>query len=267
MPLSSINLDLDTSLDAQLQSRLVTIDEQLRMRFEMTPEDTAVGLLDLLTGRVAMIQPDRIEYAASVPKVGILLAWFELHKDDPAALTDEVRHALGLMVKQSSNELAARFSRELGLKRIQEVLNRYGFYDAARGGGIWVGKHYGKGDERYRDPVGDHSHAATVRQLLRFYLLLEQERLVSPDASRTMRAIFESPDIEHDDIKFVKALKGRDVQIIRKWGTWENWRHDTAVVRGADRYYVLVALTEHPKGDEYLEALAVEVDDLMRGGR
>ena len=267
MPTASITLDFDTPLDPQLQSRLVAIEEQLRKRFDMTPDDAAVGLLDLRTGRVAMIHPDRIEYAASVPKVGILLAWFALQKDDPAALTDEVRHALGLMVKRSSNEMAARFSRELGLKRIQEVLIRYGLYDAAHGGGIWVGKHYGKGDERYTDPVGDHSHAATVRQLLRFYLLLEQGLLVSPEASKTMRAIFESPDIEHDDVKFVKALKGRDVQIIRKWGTWENWRHDTAVVRGRDRHYVLIALTEHAKGDEYLEALAIEVDDLMRGTR
>ena len=267
MPISSITLDFNTTVDPQLQIRLVAIDEQLRKRLEMTPEDTAVGLLDLRTGRVAMIHPDRIEYAASVPKVGILLAWFELHKDDPAALTDEVRHALGLMVKQSSNEMAARFSRELGLKRIQDVLNRYGFYDASHGGGIWVGKHYGKGDERYTDPVGDHSHAATVRQLLRFYLLLEQGRLVSPEASRTMRAIFESPGIEHDDVKFVKALKGRDVQLIRKWGTWKDWRHDTAIVAGPGRHYVLVALTEHPQGDAFLEALAVEVDDLMRGSR
>jgi beta-lactamase class A len=267
MPVSSISLDFDTPLDPQLQARLVAIDEQLRKRFDMSAEDTAAGLLDLRAGRVAMIQPDRIEYAASVPKIGILLAWFELQKDDPAALTDEVRHALGLMVKRSSNEMAARFSREMGLKRIQEVLNRYGFYDAAHGGGIWVGKHYGKSDERYTDPVGDHSHAATVRQLLRFYLLLEQGCLVSPEASKEMRAIFESPHIAHDDVKFVKALKGRDVQIIRKWGTWENWRHDTAVVRGPDRSYVLVALTEHPQGDAYLEALAVEVDDLMRGSR
>jgi beta-lactamase class A len=267
MPVSSITLDFDTPLDPQLQARLVAIDEQLRKRLDMTPEDAAVGLLDLRTGRVAMIHPDRIEYAASVPKIGILLAWFELYKDDPAALTDEVRHALGLMVKRSSNEMAARFSRDLGLKRIQDVLNGYGLYDAAHGGGIWVGKHYGKGDERYTDPVGDHSHAATVRQLLRFYLLLEQGRLVSPEASKAMREIFESPELEHDQNKFVKGLNGRDVQIIRKWGTWENWRHDTAVVRGPDRHYVLVALTEHPQGDAYLEALALEVDDLMGGSR
>jgi beta-lactamase class A len=264
MPISSITLDFNTAVDPQLQARLVAIDQRLRARFEMAPEHSAVGLLDLQSGRVAMIHPDRIEYAASVPKIGILLAWFELHQDEAAALSDEVRQALGEMVKRSNNEIAARFSRELGLKRIQDVIDRYGLYDAEHGGGIWVGKHYGKGDERFGDPIGDHSHAATVRQLLRFYLLLEQGRLVSPEASRTMRAIFESPQLEHDKIKFVKALADRDVQVIRKWGTWKDWRHDSAVIRGPNRYYVLVGLTHHPSGDAYLEALAVEVDDLMR---
>jgi beta-lactamase class A len=74
------------------------------------------------------------------------------------------------------------------------VLDSYHFYDPNQGDGIWGGKHYGKGDERYGDPIGNHSHAATVRQLLRFYLMLEQGRLVSPEASRTMLEIFESPE-------------------------------------------------------------------------
>ena len=70
-----------------------------------------------------------------------------------------------------------------------------------------MGKHYGKDSERYCDPVGNNSHAATVRQLLRYFLMLEQGKLVSPEASKKMREIFASPDIPHDDIKFVKGLK------------------------------------------------------------
>jgi beta-lactamase class A len=151
----------------------------------------------------------------------------------------------------------------MGLKPIQQVLDSYHFYDAKRGGGRWVGKYYGKGGERYGDPLNDHSHAATVRQLLRFYLMLEQHKLVSPEASQTMLDIMATPDIPADDIKFVKGLSGRDVQIIRKWGTWEDWLHDTAVVTGLDRRYILVALTHHPRGDEYLVDYAVAVDDLM----
>ena len=78
-----------------------------------------------------------------------------------------------------------------------------------------------------------------------------------------MRAIFESPEIPHDNIKFVKALADRDVQMIRKWGSWKDWLHDTAVISGENRNYVLVALTKHAKGDEYLVDLARAVDDLM----
>jgi beta-lactamase class A len=170
------------------------------------------------------------------------------------------------MAKASDNDMATKFSRELGLKQIQAVLDQYGFYDTNHGGGIWMGKHYGSNDERRADPVGNNSHAATVRQLLRYFLMLEQGRLVSPGASKTMREIFASPDIPHDDIKFVKGLDGRDVQIIRKWGSWEDWLHDAAVVTGHGRHYILVALTKHPKGDEYLGELARAVDDLIMDG-
>jgi len=256
-------LDYDTPVDAALQREIEGIDTTLRSKYEMTTEQTAVGVLDLQRMRLAMIHPDRIEYAASVPKIGILLAYFALHPDAARELDPQTRHELGLMAKASNNEMAAKFSREMGLREIQEVLNSYGFYDQTRGGGLWVGKHYGPNSERIGDPVADHSHAATVRQLLRFYLMLEQGKLVSPEASRTMRDLFASPDIPHDDHKFVKALAGRDVHLIRKWGSWQDWLHDTAVITGPNRKYVLVSLTKHPKGDEYLVDLATAVDDLM----
>ena len=167
------------------------------------------------------------------------------------------------MIKPSSNEMAAKYSQLLGLKQIEKALESNGFYDANHGGGIWVGKHYGITGERVGDPVGDNSHAVTVRQVMRFYLLMEQGKLISPPASRTMREIFASPDIPAEDIKFVKGLQGRHLEILRKSGTWENWLHDSALITGPDRCYILVALTNHPKGDEYLVDLAVAVDDLM----
>jgi beta-lactamase class A len=261
---ASYTLDYDTPVDADLQNRLELLDAELRAKYGMSAEQTAAGVLDLKRMRLAMLNPDRIEYAASVPKIGILLAWFARHPEAATNLDPTVRHELGMMAKQSSNEMAAKYSRDLGLHEIQAVLDSYGFYDAARGGGIWVGKHYGPNSERIGDPVADHSHAATVRQLLRYYLLLEQGKLVSPAASKTMREIFASPDLPHDDLKFVKALAGRDVQIIRKWGSWQDWLHDTAVVTGPDRHYVIVGLTQHQKGDEYLVDLATAVDDWMR---
>jgi hypothetical protein len=41
--------------------------------------------------------------------------------------------------------------------------------------------------------------------------------------------------------------------------------HDSAVITGPGRHYILVGLTEHPKGDDYLVELAARVDDLMVG--
>ena len=259
-------LDYDSPLDAVLQLRIETIDSQLRVRHGMTTEQTAVGVLDLNTLRLAMVRPDRIDYAASVPKIGILLAYFQLHPEAATNLDAQTRHELGLMIKVSDNEMAAKYSQQLGLKQIQQVLDSYGFYDAKHGGGLWVGKHYGKGSKRIGDPLANHSHAATVRQLLRYYLLLEQGKLVSSAASKTMREIFASPYIAHLNDKFVKGLARRDVQILRKSGWWEDWFHDTAIVTGGGRHYLIAAITHHAQGEAYLEEFARAADDLLSGG-
>jgi beta-lactamase class A len=80
-----------------------------------------------------------------------------------------------------------------------------------------------------------------------------------------MQGIFDSPAIPHDEIKFVKALAPRGLHLRRKWGTWQDWRHDSAVISGPNRHYILVGLTHHTLGDEYLEQLAQAVDDHLSG--
>ena len=254
-------LDYATPTDPDLQSKIESLDGALRAQLGLAENLTAVGVLDLRTLRLALVRADAIDYAASVPKIGILLAWFAKHP--LADLDTPTRHELGLMIKQSNNEIAAKHSQVLGLKPIQAVLDSYGFYDAARGGGLWVGKHYGKGTERFGDPVGGHSHAATVRQLLRFYLLLEQGKLVSSEASRAMSDIFASAEIPHREDRFVKGLAGRGLELRRKSGWWETWSHDTAVVTGPVRHYIVVAMTRHERGAEYLEQFAAAVDNLL----
>jgi beta-lactamase class A len=261
--LATYTLASTSPTDPALQHSLEAIDVRLRDKYSMTTNQTAVGVLDLQRVRLAWMRPDCGDYAASVAKIGILFAYFQSHPEAATNLDETTRRELGQMVKLSSNEMAAKYSRQMGLTNIQRMLNEAGFYETNHGGGLWVGKHYGAGSERIGDPIGNNSHAATVRQIMRFFLLLEQGKLVSAAASKTMRELFASPDLPHDDIKFVKALAGRHVQIIRKWGTWEDWHHDSAVITGAGRRYILVAMTRHPKGDDYLVDLAQAVDDLM----
>ena len=263
-------LDIDTQTigDVELTMALARLDTALRVGLGVEGDQTAVGLIDMTTGRVAMLRADTQYYAASVPKIAILLAYFQTHRDALDAIDDDTRHELGLMIKRSDNELAAKYSKMLGLETIAEILTspQFKLYDPMQGGGLWVGKHYGKSAERNRDPLAGESHAATVRQLLRYYLMLEQQRLVSPEASAVMRDIFVSPDLEHLQSKFILGLADRDVQVIRKSGTWSEWHADTAVVTGEGRHYILVSLTHHEKGADYLIQLARRIDDWAVAG-
>ncbi len=275
---SILRISPDTAGDLDMTMALARLDTAVRRELLVEAEQTAVGLLDMTTGRLAMLRADTMYYAASVPKITILLAYFQTHPEAAENLDSETRHELGLMIKRSSNAMAAKYSQSLGFEAIAEVLTspQYRLYDPLHGGGLWMGKHYAKGEERNRDPLAGESHAATVRQLLRYYLMLEQGRLVSPQASKTMREIFEGPDIEHLNAKIVLALAERDVQIIRKSGTWSDWYADSAVVIGVGRHYVLAILTHTPAnpqhdppravGDEYIVAMSRRIDDWAIAG-
>ncbi len=267
-PVNTLDIDAQSIGDPVMTLALGRLDTALRRVDEIEGEQTAVGLLDMTTGRFALLRADTQLYAASVPKIAILLAYFQTHPQAADSLDEDTKQALGRMIKRSDNGMAAKYSKLIGLQTIADVLTSpaYKLYDPLHGGGLWVGKHYGKSDERLRDPLAGESHAATVRQLLRYYLMLEQGRLVSPEASRTMRDIFESPELEHLQSKFVLGLAGRDVQIIRKSGTWSQWHADTAVVTAEGRHYILVALTHHEQGAKYLIDLVRAIDDWAIAG-
>ena len=129
-------LDYDTPVDAALQAKIEALDARLRDKYSMTTEQTAVGVIDLKTARLALLRPDREEYAASLAKIGILLAYFDAHPEAAEHIDPAAERELGQMARNSSNEMAAKYSHELGLKNIQKVLSeKYGFYDAKRGGG------------------------------------------------------------------------------------------------------------------------------------
>jgi hypothetical protein len=265
--LQALRLPAEAPVDPELQADLAAIDAELCTALEISPEQRAVGVLRLNDQKLAWIQPEAMFYAASVPKIIILAAYMD-QQPLGAELPADVTRELELMIKRSDNALAAKYGELVGLEQLEEFVRskRYHFYDEDAGGGFWVGKHYSKASPRVGDPLFDHSHGATVRQCLRYYLMLEQGRLVNAEASAQMRAIFAAPGVEHLDSKFVKGLAGRHVQISRKSGTWEDWHLDTArVTRDGGPVYVLVGMVHHPRGAEYLEGLARRVDDFMGG--
>ncbi|HEY1108035.1 MAG TPA: hypothetical protein VGE76_05370, partial [Opitutaceae bacterium] len=120
-------LGYDSPTDPALQSAVVALDARLREKHDMGTDATSVGVLDLRTLRLALLRPDAVDYAASVPKIAILYAWLKMRPEAP--LDAETRHEFGLVIRKSDNALATKYSKLLGLTAIQDALNAEGFYD------------------------------------------------------------------------------------------------------------------------------------------
>ena len=230
-----------------------------------------VDITDLDRPRYAGYDADRMRYAASLPKIGILLGVFDQVERGRIRYTPELRGRLELMIRNSDNRTSSELIRLVGFQNIARTLQdpRYELYDRDRRGGIWVGRGFGSGVGTWqRDPLSNISHGATARQAARFFVLLERGELVNEWASSEMKSILSEPAIHH---KFVLGLENEhpDSRMYRKSGTWRNYHADAMLVERDGRRYVAVALLESPTNSTQgvLASLIVRLDDLIFGRR
>lgn len=256
----------DPELLARLQGMVAGVDKWngLARRKKL-----AIGIVDLTDPehpRFAAINGNQMMYAASLAKIAILLAAFQSIEDGTLTDTPELRDDLNAMIRVSSNPAATRTIDRIGLERIQAVLTdpRYRLYDRQRGGGLWVGKRYGKSVSPRRDPLHNLSHGATVTQVCRFYYLLATGRAVSRERSREMLGILSDPGLHH---KFVHAYDERAprVRLFRKSGTYKQWHSDSVIAWGQEwRRYILTVLVESESGERILRDLVPAVENVLR---
>jgi beta-lactamase class A len=260
--------NLRIASDAALQSGLESALRDLKLEGAAASGDLAVALVDVTdvnAPRLAMVNGDRMMYAASMPKVGILLGALAEAEVGRFALTAEHRAALENMIRYSSNVDATRVLGWVGGDRLLQILQseRFRFYDAAQGGGLWVGKAYDAAAAFRRDPVGNFSHGATVFQVARLYALLAAGALLRPDLNETMKDILSNPGIRH---KFVAGLSERPgVRIYRKSGSWQDAHADSALIEAGPYRYVMVAIARNRDGGDWLKRLAAPLHDLVVG--
>jgi beta-lactamase class A len=213
--------------------------------------------------RVAAVNGDLMLYAASLPKIAILLGAFAQIERSNMVLDNQLRQEMTRMIRKSSNKAATSVLSRVGIADLAEILqsDRYRLYDPKYGGGLWVGRDYSGGPVWKRDPLNHISHGASAMQVARWYYLAVTGRLVDPQYQNDLADIMGNPAIKH---KFVKGLKDRkDTVIYRKSGTWKNFHADGGVVVHRTNEYIIVGIVEHPKGGEGLSELVVLVDDLM----
>jgi len=252
--------------DSALQAGLRRVLNERPFRSLVARRQLSVALVDLSDStrlRYAGVEDDRMRYAASLPKIAIMLGVFDQVDRGRLAYTPELREQLEDMIRRSDNPTSTELIRLVGFENIANTLQdpRYELYDPDRQGGLWVGKDYG-GDLGYwqRDPMHNISHGATARQVARFMVMVDQGMLVSPWASAEMKDIMGHPAIHH---KFVLGLDARPGSVIyRKSGTWQNWHADAAIVERDGKKYVAVALLESVTTG-VLARLIVRLDDLI----
>ena len=223
-----------------------------------------VDITDPKSPRMAHINPNLMMYAASLPKIAILLGAFQRFANGEIEMDAKTKKKLIRMIRNSSNHAATEIMNRIGKAYLAALLQspRYRLYDPQKNGGLWVGKEYSKSGAWKRDPLYNLSHAATALQVARFYYMLETGQRVSPKYSRQMKAILSNPEINH---KFVKGLKSvhPDSRIYRKSGTWRQFHSDSAIIEHDGRRYIAVALAKSPKGGRWLSELIVSMDKLI----
>ncbi len=256
--------------DPQLQTQL---EKSLRQRPGwqglIAAEKMAVGLVDLANPqfpRFAQVNGDVMLYAASLPKIAVLLAAFQALEDRTLSLTPQLKQDLTDMIRESSNPAAARVIGQVGLQRIASVLfnPRYRFYDVRQGGGLWVGSTFSAQGERFPDPLKELPQAATATQVCRFYYALAYGRLINAKRSAQMLDILSRPALPD---KFARALEGSlpPDRIFRKNGTFQTTHCDSVLVWGEGwRRYILVGLVEDPQGEQILRDLVPLAERLLR---
>ena len=253
------------------------LERRLRVRLETLDLMDAVGarrlglvLVELESQgppRVAAVNPDLAMYAASLPKIAILLAAFDRIEAGELELDAETESLLSQMIRRSSNAAATEMIRRVGIENIASVLmsDRYRLYDPRHNGGLWVGKEYAKRGLWRRDPLHNISHLATPIQVARFYYMLENGDLVSPERSRQMKALLAGTKLRH---KFAKALLELhpNAQIYRKSGSWRTYHSDSALVNVDGKAYIAVALMNDEYGSYHLGKIIEAFDQFVIEG-
>ncbi|HYQ72735.1 MAG TPA: serine hydrolase [Gammaproteobacteria bacterium] len=254
------------SSDPGLQAKLDSTLKKLGLDSAVRDGKLGVALVDITDldePRVAAVNGDEMIYAASLPKIAILLGAFVEIQRGRMKLDDENRASLTRMIRNSSNADATAMLNKVGKKRLLQILqsDEYLLYDPLVNGGLWVGKEYGKSAAYKRDPLHNLSHGATALQAARFYYLLETGQLVNAKLTAEMKSMLGNPGIHH---KFVKGLEDHpEAKIYRKSGSWNKWHADSAIVEADGHKYILVALAENPDGGHWLSNMIKPIHEFM----
>jgi len=252
--------------DIQLQTKLdFIVASNPKWARLVGDKKLCIGLVDMrdpFKVKYAHLNGSHMMYAASLPKIAVLLAAEDALEKGELIENDEIRSDMRLMIAKSNNQATTRMIDRVGFDKIEEVMTdpKYAFYDEEFGGGLWVGKRYAQAGERHGDPLKNISHGASATQVCRYYYLLAFGKLINYERSKEMLAYLGNPELHHKFVNTMDKVAPR-AKVFRKSGSWRNYHSDSALVWGPNgRRYILVALAEDSEGENLMRNLMLEVD-------
>ncbi|MEA1889581.1 MAG: hypothetical protein U9N50_07380 [Pseudomonadota bacterium] len=137
------------SKDEKLQIRLEAMVKEKALMPHVDAGRLSLVLVDISDGyhpRLAELGGDMMVYAASLPKIAILLSAFVQIEQGKLKLDEKLHKDLTDMIRFSSNAAATRVLDRVGREELLEIIQSFKFrlYDPEHGGGLWVGKDYAK---------------------------------------------------------------------------------------------------------------------------
>jgi beta-lactamase class A len=274
LPIQINNSEIKPLTTFQNQTLQDNLEKQLstkpKWKHLIANKKMAVGVVDLSNPnqvRFASVNGNHMMYAASLPKIAILLAAMDALEKGELEETDAVKKDMKIMISKSDNGAATRMIDRVGYEKIEGVMTdpKYMLYDEDKGGGLWVGKRYGGGGDTNREPIKNLSHAASVNQVCRYFYLLSHGKLVSENRSKQMLDIMGNPALHH---KFVNTLDqvAPKAKLFRKSGSWKTYHSDAILVWGNDpsRRYILVALIDDASGEQIIRNLVKPIEKAIK---
>jgi beta-lactamase class A len=257
---------LNEAGDSQLQQALEKLVLEQGLSSAVAEKHLSLTLVivtDPDRPRMAELNGRQMVYAASLPKIAILLGAAVAIYEDRLELDQQLNQDLNDMIRYSCNECASRVLERVGRQQLLDTLQspEFRFYDPQQAGGLWVGKAYGPEPAYQRDPLAGLSHGANAFQAARFYYKLQSGSLVSPEMSEMMLDVLSRPGKSHKFVKGLASIPG--LEIYRKSGTWKNYHADSALVRFEGHAYIMVALAHSVDGARWLEQLAPALHKLV----
>ena len=140
--------DLRKSIDSKFQAAFEkALDKQFGQDIWDLVKAKKVGIVladitDPHKPKVAGVNRDVMLYAASLPKIAIVLGAFVQMERGKMTMDDKTRNLLNVTVRKSSNKAATELLNQVGIQNLAEILqsDRYRLYDPEYGGGLWVGR-------------------------------------------------------------------------------------------------------------------------------